>query len=223
MISSRKANSVPYTAGKAVIEPMDTQQVRRRYDEMADNWRLLGIVDSLMLINRLRKKHIGTASGAVLDVACGTGENFPYFRYSSSITAVDLSAEMIDEARRRRHQLGIAVDLVVGDAQALPFGDDTFDTVVSALSTCTIPDYVSAFHEMTRVVRRGGRILLLEHGRSSVGWVARRQDHHLDRVYARSACRNNRDVGAELTEAGLAPVSSVRSHLGTVNRITIQG
>ncbi len=204
-------------------ESMNTQQVRQRYDEMAGNWRLLGIVDSLVLINRLRKKHIGNASGAVLDVACGTGENFPHLRNASSITAIDLSAEMVDEARRRKRQLGVAVDLLVGDAQSLPFGDDTFDTVVSALSTCTIPDYVTAFHEMTRVVRPGGQILLLEHGRSSVGWIARRQDRHIDRVYARSACRNNRDVGAELAEAGLDPVSHVATHLGAINQITIRG
>ena len=130
---------------------------------------------------------------------------------------------MVDEARRRKRQLGVAVDLLVGDAQSLPFGDDTFDTVVSALSTCTIPDYVTAFHEMTRVVRPGGQILLLEHGRSSVGWIARRQDRHIDRVYARSACRNNRDVGAELAEAGLDPVSHVATHLGAINQITIRG
>jgi ubiquinone/menaquinone biosynthesis C-methylase UbiE len=201
---------------------MDTGQVRRRYDEMAGHWRLLGIVDSLLLINRLRKKHFLGARGAVLDVACGTGENFPYLGNAASITALDLSSEMVEEARRRRHQSGLAVALLNADAQELPFPDDTFDTVVSALSTCTFPDYVTAFGEMRRVVRPGGLILLLEHGRSGVGWIASRQDRHIDQVYARSACRNNRDVGAELAEAGLVPASHVKSHLGAMNRITIQ-
>jgi ubiquinone/menaquinone biosynthesis C-methylase UbiE len=99
-----------------MVGSMDTGQVRRRYDEMADNWRLLGVVDSLLLINRLRKKHFSAASGAVLDVACGTGENFPYLRNAVSITAVDLSPEMVEEARRRRRQLRIAAGLLVGDA-----------------------------------------------------------------------------------------------------------
>jgi ubiquinone/menaquinone biosynthesis C-methylase UbiE len=129
---------------------------------------------------------------------------------------------MVEEALRRRRQLGMAVDLLNGDAQELPFRDETFDTVVSALSTCTFPDYVTAFREMRRVVRPGGQILLLEHGRSEVGWIARRQDRHIDRVYARSACRNNRDVGAELAEAGLAPQSHVKTHLGAIDRITIR-
>jgi ubiquinone/menaquinone biosynthesis C-methylase UbiE len=205
-----------------MVGSMDTGQVRCRYDEMAGNWRLLGIVDSLLLINRLRKNHFHAARGAVLDVACGTGENFPYLGNATSITALDLSWEMVEEARRRRRQLGIDVELLSGDAQELPFPDRSFDSVVSALSTCTFPDYVKAFGEMGRVVRPGGQILLLEHGRSEVGWIARRQDRHIDRVYARSACRNNRDVSAELAEAGLVPDSHVKSHLGAMNRITIR-
>jgi ubiquinone/menaquinone biosynthesis C-methylase UbiE len=129
---------------------------------------------------------------------------------------------MVAEARRRRRQLGIEVGLIVGDAQDMPFPDRSFDTVVSAMSTCTFPDYVAAFGEMRRVTKPGGRILLLEHGRSAAGWIARRQDRHIDRVYARSACRNNRDVGAELAEAGLVPDEHLVSHLGALSQITIR-
>jgi ubiquinone/menaquinone biosynthesis C-methylase UbiE len=203
---------------------MDTEEIRRRYDEWAGNWRLVnGITDTLLLLNHLRKKQLATATGAVLDIACGTGENFPYLGKAASITALDLSSEMVAEADRRRRQMGIEVELMVGDAQNLPFSDGTFDHVVSAFSTCTFPDYVAAFLEMKRVVEPGGRILLLEHGRSGVGWIARRQDRNIDRVYAKGGCRNNRDVGAELAEAGLVPQSHVKTHLGAINQITIRG
>lgn len=201
---------------------MSTEQVRRRYDDMAGNWRLLGIVDSLLLINRLRRKQFSTARGDVLDVACGTGENFEYLGRASSVTALDLSEEMIEEARRRRRQLGAEVRLVVGDAQELPFPRARFDTVVSAFSSCTFPDYVAAFREMVRVTKLGGRVLLVEHGRSSSGWIARRQDRNIERVYERSGCRNNRDVLADLSKAGLDPEEHVVSHLGMMNRITLQ-
>jgi ubiquinone/menaquinone biosynthesis C-methylase UbiE len=110
---------------------------------------------------------------------------------------------------------------MVADAQELPFSNETFDHVVSAFSSCTFPDYVTAFREMERVVRPGGRILLLEHGRSGVGWIARRQDRNIDRVYAKGGCRNNRDVGAEVAEAGIVPESHLKSHLGAISRITI--
>ena len=202
--------------------PLSTEQVRRRYDDMAGNWRLLGIVDSLLLINRLRRKQFSTARGDVLDVGCGTGENFEYLGRASSVTALDLSAEMIEEARRRRRQLGADVRLLVGDAQELPFPEARFDTVVSAFSSCTFPDYAAAFGEMVRVTKPGGRVLLVEHGRSSVGWIARRQDRNLERVLERSACRNNRDVAADLAEAGLEPEEHAVSHLGMMSRVTLR-
>jgi ubiquinone/menaquinone biosynthesis C-methylase UbiE len=203
---------------------MDTEQIRTRYDESAGKWRLVnGITDTLLGLNRLRRKHLASATGAVLDVASGTGENFPYLGKATSITALDLSSEMVREADRRRRQMGIEIELMVGDAQEMPFAQDTFDHVVSAFSTCTFPDYVAAFREMRRVVKPGGRILLLEHGRSGVGWIARRQDRNIDRVYAKGGCRNNRDVGVELAEAGLAPQSHLKTHLGAINQITIRG
>ena len=202
--------------------PLSTEQVRRRYDDMAGNWRLLGIVDSVLLVNRLRRKQFSKAHGEVLDVGCGTGENFEYLAKASSVTALDLSEEMIEEARRRRRQLGADVRLVVGDAQELPFSEARFDTVVSAFSSCTFPDYAAAFREMVRVTKPGGRVLLVEHGRSSVGWIARRQDRNIERVYERSGCRNNRDVSADLAEAGLEPEEHAVSHLGMMNRITVE-
>lgn len=201
---------------------LDTDQVRRRYDEMAGGWRMLGIIDWLLLVKRLRGKLFSRAGGDVLDVACGTGENFEFLGGATSITAFDLSTEMVGEARRRARQSGRETGLLAGDAQRMPFPDDRFDTVISAFSSCTFPDYVSAFAEMLRVTRPGGRILLLEHGRSSVGWIARRQDRNIERVYERSACRNNRDVAAELAEADIEPTSHVVSHLGMMNRITIE-
>lgn len=208
--------------GEGVTRLLGTEDVRLRYDQMAGNWRLLGIQDSLLLINRLRKRQFSGAGGDVLDVACGTGENFPHLRRAASVTAFDLSPEMVEESRRRRGQLGLEIRLLVGDAQDMPFADDSFDSVVSAFSSCTFPDHVAAFREMVRVTRPEGNILLVEHGRSSVGWIARRQDRNIERVYERSACRNNRDVTRELEEAGLSPTTHVVSHLGMMNRIRIE-
>jgi len=200
---------------------MGTDEVRHCYDEMAQNWRLLGIVDAMLLINRLRKRHFSKVEGDVLDVACGTGENFEYLGRASNVTAIDLSPEMVSEARRRARQMRVDIAILVGDAQGMPFPDDTFDVVVSALSSCTFPDHVAAFREMARVVRPGGRILLVEHGRSSVGWISARQDRNIERVYRRSACRNNRDVAAEISESGLDVVEHRHSHLGMLHRVSI--
>jgi ubiquinone/menaquinone biosynthesis C-methylase UbiE len=198
-----------------------TEQVRERYDEAARTWRLNGIVDSLLRLNRRRRRHFSDVVGDVLDVACGTGENFPYLVRAHSVTALDVSPLMIEEAQRRARQMRMEVDLLVGDAQRMPFPDDTFDFVISAFSSCTFPHHAAAFGEMHRVARPGGQIRLVEHGRSSVAWIARRQDRNIERVLARSACRNNRDVIQELADAALIPSGLEVSHLGMINRITI--
>jgi ubiquinone/menaquinone biosynthesis C-methylase UbiE len=70
---------------------------------------------------------------------------------------------MLGIARRRAAALGRAVDLREGDAQALPFADASFDTAVCTLSLCSIPDDRKAIAEMKRVLRPGGRLLLLDH------------------------------------------------------------
>ncbi len=199
---------------------MTNDEIRSRYDGMAPTWRLQGMVDSLLLLNR-RRRLFTTAGGSVLDVACGTGENFPFLSGADTVTAFDLSTAMVDEARRRQGQLRMDVDLLVADASRIPFPDGNFDHVVSAFSSCTFPDHVSAFREMARVTRTGGSMLLVEHGRSSVGWIARRADRNIEQVLERSGCRNNRDVLAEIAESGLQPGSVTTSHLGMIHQIVI--
>lgn len=78
---------------------------------------------------------------------------------------------MVAIAGRRAHKLGRDADLRIGDAQQLEFGDESFDTVVTTFSLCTIPDDRAAVAEIKRVLRPGGRLLLAEHVRSPVAPV----------------------------------------------------
>ena len=103
------------------------------------------------------------ASGEVLEVAIGTGRNLRYYPRDIRLTGIDLSEEMLAIARRRAAALGREVDLRQGDAQALPFPDATFDTVVCTFALCSIPDDRKAVAEMQRVLRPGGRLLLIDH------------------------------------------------------------
>jgi ubiquinone/menaquinone biosynthesis C-methylase UbiE len=103
------------------------------------------------------------ATGDVLEVAIGTGLNLGFYPESIRLTGIEWSPAMLEQARRRADELGRAVDLREGDAQALPFPDACFDTVVCTLSLCAIPDDQRAVAEMIRVLRPGGRLLLLDH------------------------------------------------------------
>lgn len=193
-----------------------TRQVQAMYDDLAPRWRKYDMVNTLLGINWHRSM-FRKATGDVLDVACGTGENFRYLTGADELTAIDLSPKMVAQAQRSYgHRVSVA------DAQDMPFEDDTFDTVVSAMSSCTFPDYVAAFREMQRVARPGGRIMLMEHGRSSVGWIAKRQDRRgAIKTMERGGCRSNRDIRGEVEAAGLRVVSHKTSHLGMIQRIEI--
>ena len=204
------------------MELKTTAEIRDIYDGMSSWWRWSSIYDSLTGMNRLRSRQFRDVSGHVLDVACGTGENFKYLSKAESITAIDLAPGMVEEARKRAARMGIEVVVEIADVAALPFDDDVFDTVVTAYSSCTFIDHLAAYREMERVTRPGGQILMVEHGRSSVGWIAQRQEHRFEAHYARSGCRNTREPIDELREAGLNVMSAQKSHLGMGNRIRIR-
>ena len=103
------------------------------------------------------------ARGDVLEVAIGTGLNLAHYPDSVRITGVEWSPAMLTLARSRARDLRLAAELLEGDAQALPFPEATFDTVVCTFSLCAIPDHRVAIDEMRRVLRPGGRLLLADH------------------------------------------------------------
>lgn len=144
----------------------ETERVLRVYEkEAADYDRQMRFFDWL-LFGGGREWVCAQAHGEVLEIALGTGLNLPHYPQSVGLTGIELSPAMLEIARRRARELGRGIDLRVGDAQALEFPDDSFDTVVCTLSLCTIPDERAAVAEVKRVLRPGGRFLLLEHVRS---------------------------------------------------------
>jgi ubiquinone/menaquinone biosynthesis C-methylase UbiE len=197
------------------------EEVRDLWDGIAPVWRMHSITDSILGVTRVRKSHFSNVTGDVLDVACGTGENFTYLSGAGSVTAIDLSPTMVALATDRSVRLGLNARVESADAGALPYDDDSFDVIISAMSSCTFPDHVAAFREMERVGRPGGRILLFEHGRSVVGWIARRQDAGIRKKVDSGNCRNNRDPRFEIEEARMEIVSHIRSHLGMIHRFEI--
>jgi len=87
------------------------------------------------------------------------------------LTGIEFSRAMLALARRQADRLDLQVDLRLGDAQALDLPDASFDTVVCTLSLCAIPDERRAVAEMKRVLRPGGRLLLLDHVAAAARWV----------------------------------------------------
>jgi SAM-dependent methyltransferase len=106
------------------------------------------------------------AEGDTLEIGIGRGRTLPYYPGHVRLTGIELSGASLAIAARRARELGLDVSLVEGDAAALPYPDDHFDTVVFCMVLCTVPDDRAAVAEAARVLRPGGRLLLLEHVRS---------------------------------------------------------
>jgi ubiquinone/menaquinone biosynthesis C-methylase UbiE len=147
------------------------QRLRRYWDKTARNYDKQIAFWERRLFGDGRQWVCAQATGEVLEVAIGTGRNLPYYPEGIRLTGIEFSPAMLDLARRRADELGLQVDLCVGDAQALDLPDASFDTVVCTLSLCAIPDDRRAVAEMWRVLRPGGRLLLLDHVAGAPRWV----------------------------------------------------
>jgi ubiquinone/menaquinone biosynthesis C-methylase UbiE len=150
----------------------DTARLRRYWDKHAPNYdRQMRLFDRV-LFGDTRAWVCAQAAGDVVEVAVGTGLNLGLYPDDVRLTGVDFSPAMLERARDRARQLGRAVDLREGDAQALAFPDNSFDTAVCTFSLCGIPDERQTIAEMRRVLRPGGLLLLADHVAGS-GWPVR--------------------------------------------------
>lgn len=197
---------------------MSLEEIRDSYADCADWMARFDWLDR-RLTGRYRRRCFGDAEGRVLDVACGTGANFPYLPSSVDLVGIDISPEMLSKARNRLETLEIDGRLEVMDAQDLAFDDDSFDTVISSLSTCTFPEPTAALAEMDRVCHPDGRILLLEHGRSDVDSIARFQDWRAESHYATAGCRWNQEPLELVRQAGLSVEEASTHALGSITLI----
>jgi ubiquinone/menaquinone biosynthesis C-methylase UbiE len=98
----------------------------------------------------------------VLDVAAGSGNiSLPAAKTGATVVSTDLTPELLQRSQARAAQQGLTLAYREANAQALPFGDDEFDVVISAIGVMFAPDHVSAANELVRVCRPGGTIGLI--------------------------------------------------------------
>jgi ubiquinone/menaquinone biosynthesis C-methylase UbiE len=195
------------------------QEISRMYDSFAPWYDWVEAIPDGLGVRNLRQKLLRKAIGKTLEVAVGTGRNLKFHLQDCSITAVDLSIQMLNVARKRAGSRPIQVSFSRVDAEALPFDDKSFETVVSTLSTCTFPNPIAALQEMRRVCRGNGRVLLLEHGRSDHDWLGRWQDHHEDSFARQLGCHWNREPLDLVRKANFQIISAHRRFFGIFHLI----
>lgn len=197
----------------------ETARVRSIYDNNAGSYdRGMDFAERLVFPGG-RAWACSQAHGETLEIAIGTGRNLAYYPADVVLTGIELSPAMLAHAHRRAEELGRAVTLVEGDAQSLPFPDGAFDTVVSTLTLCTIPDERRAVREVWRVLRAGGRFVAMEHVRSP-HVIVRGIERLLDPLTVRFEADHLLREPAEAAQAAGFTIERIeRSRLGFVERL----
>lgn len=166
-----------------------------------------------------RRWLVAGARGRVLDLGTGTGRNLPLVPRGMTAVGLDPSLDALRRARKRAP----AVPLVAGRAEALPFRDRTFDTVLSGLVFCSVADVPRGLDEVKRILRPAGTLRMLEHVRSRVAWRARLQDFIQPAWTAvAGGCHPNRDTEAAVERAGFRIQADGRREKGTNRRFAAQ-
>jgi len=149
-----------------------------------------------------RERLLAGARGAVLEIGGGTGANLAHYRNVDRVTIAEPDLFMRNRIGPKLDEARVPVEVSAAGAEALPYPDGSFDTVVSTLVLCTVPDQEAALDEVRRVLRPGGRLLFIEHVRAA-GSAARWQDR-LEPLWRRllGGCHPNRDTVAAIEEAG---------------------
>ena len=154
-------------------------------------------------------------NGDLLEIGCGAGANFEFYPQCNRAVSSEVSIGMLHVAEGKRREN----HLIQADAQSLPFGDDEFDAAFATLVFCSIPDPIRAFSELKRVVRPGGKIVLLEHVRPE-GVLGPVFDL-LDKVTVIAADDHfNRETAKIAREAGLQ-VLEIRKKLGSIVNLIV--
>jgi ubiquinone/menaquinone biosynthesis C-methylase UbiE len=161
-------------------------------------------------LSERRRRLLRDARGRVLEIGAGTGRNIPHYppEIDELVVTEPLEA-MARRAERRLARLGRKGLVVRASAEALPFADASFDTVVSTMVLCSVGDVPATLEEIGRVLRPGGRLLFLEHVRSDEPRIARRQDRlHGAWAWFARGCRCNQHT-VELLHASPLAVERV--------------
>ncbi len=171
----------------------------------------------------LRKEVIGQAQGVVLEIGAGTGLNFAFYNPEQveRVEAVEPDKAMLRYARERLKTARVPITLTQTPVETLPFANETFDSAVATLVFCSVTDPMRGLHEVWRVLKPGGMLLLIEHVRAQ-GAFAQQLQNIITPVTKRMAgnCHWNRDTERSVINADFE-IENRRDAGGGVQRMIV--
>lgn len=167
--------------------------------------RIMNVCMNTKVERAIRARVCAPLAGEVVELGFGSGLNLPHLPPSVTVVrAVEPLERAVALSTKRQASAPVRVEHSGLDGQALPFDDASADAALSTWTLCSIPDPVAAIREVRRVLRPGGALHFVEHGKAPDESVQRWQDR-LDPVQQRVACgcHLNRDIPALLAAGGM--------------------
>ena len=179
--------------------------IRRWYDRHVMP-RLVMCGCSQDVVADMRKQIVPMARGRVFELGCGGGLNQPFYSPGmvTHLAGIDPHLGLLAAARKRAGAQGWDADIRQGFGEDIPFATGSFDTVVCTYTLCSVANATQTIAEMRRVLKPGGQLLFLEHGRAPdiAVYAWQRRIEPVWRPLA-GGCHLTRPVGALLRAGGL--------------------
>ncbi|TIX49969.1 class I SAM-dependent methyltransferase [Alteraurantiacibacter aquimixticola] len=156
-------------------------------------------------VSELRAHVVPLAQGKVFEIGCGGGYNQALYKKDAitQFAGIDPNASLLDTSRKRAEAQGWEADIRQGVGEAIPFPDGSFDTVVCTYTLCSVDDQAKVLSELRRILKPGGRLLYLEHGKAPDPGPAKWQ-RRIEPVWKKlmGNCHLTREIGAAIRPAG---------------------
>lgn len=182
--------------------------------------RLISLAMRQRMLAPYRRRVVGQAKGRVLEIGVGAGANLPYYGPDvEELFGVEPAESLVRMTQAKPEAARIR--LVQAPAEDMPFEDASFDTAVMSWTLCSIADSAAALAEVRRVLKPGGVLLFVEHGRAPEPRISRSQDR-LTPLWRRIAggCRLNLAVDQALEGAGFRIEALSKGYLASPNAFT---
>ncbi len=190
-----------------------TERWWTKWDKAADKFDFMNRGVELRF-GKDKQEWFSKAKGETLLVAVGTGLDLPYFAKDHSIVGIDISENMLRIAAKKCAGRK-ATRLIQVDVETLCFADNSFDSIVTSCTFCSVPDPVQGLKELHRVLKPGGKMYMFEHVRPKIFWMAPMMDA-MTLITRHFGPNLNRRTGDNVVKAGFKLTREVNIHLDMV-------
>lgn len=145
-----------------------------------------------------------------MEVAIGSGLNFPFYSRDIELTGLDFSHEMLKTAQNAASDYPFKTTLIQEDVETVEFNENSFDTIISSASLCAYQDVVNVLNSFQKWCKPEGKILLMEHGISTnkpLAWLQKSLDPLALKIVG---CHQNRNISEIVKESDLKFIKEER-------------